>query len=268
MGGRLGSQYPISVEIFQGKNFNSVLDILHWDISHRCSIQFDSINRYLGVTKYSSQMSFRPHFFLDTTIILSTDHVRNIFHTGVYLIWVVLLLFGSLPGLLAGYSMQQTRASRSWTPVVAVVDSVRLVTKKSAERPRARTSVVTHYHYFYRGTTYPSDRIAFGYYGTWGMERNGTLYNKLRTARRVRAYVNPQKPEEATLCREYHNSQWFGIALSILFCSLISLGMIGRIHRGWVYLLIPVCGVGAVGSLLFWIVGLKFYVHQYIEVLG
>lgn len=165
--------------------------------------------------------------------------------------------------------MRKTKAAQDWVLVEATLERVTLIerTRENAQGKKRRDSrVEVRYRYDYAGQTYRSERIAFGYDFNWPIQ-NGTLRDKLESSNRVRAYVDPAAPEEATLCVQIHNGQLFMISLSVLFCSLVTIGFIARSRDIWLYPFAIVAVGGLVGSFLFWISGMEFHVHQYVVML-
>ncbi len=139
---------------------------------------------------------------------------------GSKIIIIFLSLF-ILPGLGFGlFATFQTIQLQSWVEVEATVDSTfykyktRKRQRKTGKSKNGRKSITTaqaraKYTYQWNGKTYQSDQVALWQSSTKDEERNSALKKLLDDANTVKAFVNPNDPNEAVLARSIHNGILF-----------------------------------------------------------
>lgn len=144
--------------------------------------------------------------------------------TGLVLVACLFLAGGSLATwFLALQPLADAWRSRHWQPITARVESVELGGGPGAGQRGVQVQV--RYRYQVQGQTHVGTR--FGLHG-WVDNRDAQLeaYADLLYRRRVQAWYNPARPEEALLNRDLH---W----------SIIAMGL-------------PALGAALLGAVLLW----------------
>ncbi|MDA8707990.1 DUF3592 domain-containing protein [Hellea sp.] len=132
-----------------------------------------------------------------------------------YLFWALLFGWSGQKLAIYGYGLyQKGKASESWTPVTANIDSFKM---KSTSRGSSRTGggrsggstqyIEVLYNYEYEGSAYTGDTTGFGPYTrrTFKRPRRG----------KSEVYVNPQDPSESVYIQGVSKPNLAGIALAI-----------------------------------------------------
>lgn len=149
---------------------------------------------------------------------------------GGKIIFFFLSLF-ILQGLGFGlFATFQTIQVQSWVEVETTVDSTfyknrsftkrRKVGKKTKRKSVTTSQTRAKYTYQWEGKTYQSDQIALWQSSTKVKERNAALKKLLDEANTVKAFVNPDDPNEAVLIRSIHNGILF-FYISAFACFLV-----------------------------------------------
>ena len=109
----------------------------------------------------------------------------------------------------------------NWEAHEARVLDVRLDTKEDSFDDDPDTyRVIISYQYELGGQTYKGDRIAFGYFHS-NMDRHFQVAEKLKYAKRIRVWVDPNDPNESAIAQGWNETAVFLLFFAIMFSSII-----------------------------------------------
>lgn len=145
-------------------------------------------------------------------------------------------IFGIIPYAIGIYNFTKSQKSLNWKPSTGNITSLEWKTYETIERQdngyeRVLISYKTliNYEYQWLNQKYSSNRIRFGYTSTSDSEFHKNLYSTLENVQKIKIWVNPKQPEQATIIKGYSGSKT-GILPAIIFGYVvlwISLTMLG-----------------------------------------
>ncbi|WP_081892509.1 DUF3592 domain-containing protein [Verrucomicrobium sp. BvORR106] len=148
---------------------------------------------------------------------------------------------GSYKIVRSAHGMLQAVRAQSWQEGSARVLEAKMVPKKKTRRKgswRINDTVQVHYQFQALGRTYHGNTIHIEYDGYQPKEKHSQIFARLKAARQVRVFYNPEHPDQNALSRGVNEVliQQFCIGLIlILFAGLISLVLIGPFTRRWYF---------------------------------
>lgn len=140
----------------------------------------------------------------------------------------------------ATHGIVQAVRAQSWQEGSARVLEAKMVPKKKTGRRswRLNDTVQVHYQFQALGRTYHGNTIHFEYDGFQPKEKHAQIFARLKAARQIRVFYNPQQPDQNTLSRGVDEVliQQFCIGLIlILFACLTALVLVGPLTRRWYF---------------------------------
>lgn len=98
-------------------------------------------------------------------------------------------------------SLRMAYRAKSWPTAAGVIRSCKCVRYSDMDGINVSWTYFTHANYSYtvEGRSYPGDRIAFGYSGSWWQRPNQKIADRLSAAKRVMVRYDPGKPSMAVL---------------------------------------------------------------------
>ncbi len=156
---------------------------------------------------------------------------------------------------------------KNWTAYEARVLNVSLDKKKdSSDEDPDTYRVIISYEYEVSGQTYKGDRIGFGYIHS-NMDRHFQVAEKLKYAKRIRVWVNPDEPSESAITQGWNETAVFLLFFAIIFSSIIFFPIFWEAKSPQIRLLSKVLGALGISGFLFYggrmLVG-KYYDDNYI----
>ena len=110
---------------------------------------------------------------------------------------------------------------KNWDSLEATVLNVRLDKHQDPfEEDPDTYRVIISYQYKSNGQTYQGDRIGFGYFHS-NMDRHFQIVEKLKYAKRIRVWVNPDEPSESAITQGWNETAVFFLFFTIMFSSII-----------------------------------------------
>ena len=110
---------------------------------------------------------------------------------------------------------------KNWEAYEARVLNVRLdIHQDSFEEDPDTYRVIISYQYQSNGETYLGDRIGFGYFHS-NMDRHFQVAEKLKYAKRIRVWVNPDDPSESAITQGWNETAVFLLFFATLFSSIV-----------------------------------------------
>lgn len=110
---------------------------------------------------------------------------------------------------------------KNWEAYEAAVLNTRLDKKvDSFDEDPDTYRVIISYQYEVDGQRYKGDRIAFGYFHS-NMDRHFQVAEKLKYAKRIRVWVNPDEPNESAITQGWNETAIFLLFFAMAFSSII-----------------------------------------------
>ena len=120
-----------------------------------------------------------------------------------------------------GDTFYKINQMKNWESHEAKVLSVRLDKKRDSNGDDPDTyRVIISYEYQIAGEKHKGDRIAFGYFHS-NMDRHFQVAEKLKYAKQIRVWVNPDQPNESAIAQGWNETAVFFLFFAIAFSSII-----------------------------------------------
>lgn len=137
-------------------------------------------------------------------------------------------VFGVIPFAIGVYNLAKSQSSLRWRASVATIMSIDLESKTRTpkdddgrERTTTTHEALVEYRYQWSGGNHTATRIRFGYQSTSAYKYHKKIYDKLKNAHEVNIWINPKKPEQATIVNGYSGgTKGILIPLFIGYCVL------------------------------------------------
>lgn len=140
---------------------------------------------------------------------------------------LAIIFFGAISAFLlwkTGNIYYDINHMRDWLPHEAkMLDTKFEEEKGSGDDPDTYITIVS-YQYQIDGKVYMGNRVGFGYIQS-NMDRHWQLYEKLKYAKKVRVWIDPNDPGESVLVKGWTESSVFFILFTFVWVS----GAIGAI---------------------------------------
>lgn len=117
------------------------------------------------------------------------------------------------------YRFLESLYTNSWQATPALVTECSIKTEDTGESYLEK--VLISYTYTFTGKKYTSSRIAIGY-STNNIEDHRAIYDKLKSAKTVMVYVNPDDPRKAVIVKGTNQSTIFLFLFSIMWNSFLA----------------------------------------------
>lgn len=148
------------------------------------------------------------------------------------LFFVPLCLLGA--GIFYGLTIHpalKILAARSWVETPCVIDSSEVESHPGSKGSRTYNVAIT-YHYSFADQEYKSNRYNFGSGSSGGRKAKDAVVQKYHRGTEAVCFVDPKKPSEAVLNRDWFGELGFG-AIGLAFALVGGLGMIfaGKMSR-------------------------------------
>ena len=127
----------------------------------------------------------------------------------------------------------------AWVPIEARLLHVRLDTNESHDDNPDTFRAIVSYQYQVGDSIYTGERLSFGYFHS-NMDRHYEISSKLKYARKVRIWVDPDDPQESAMAQGWSETALFFVIFSLLWvCGAIAaflreLGPNSPQGRAWV----------------------------------
>ena len=143
---------------------------------------------------------------------------------------IILASIFVLPFILSGiigtfYSIKklyQCNETRSWQTCNAEVIDVKYINEYTGEDEDSNEMVSINYQYQVNGTLYKNDKISIGYYYNTN-ENHVVLFEKLKNAKTIKIFYNPDKKNESVIFKGFNNSTFGGLNFMIFWDSAMFL---------------------------------------------
>jgi hypothetical protein len=166
-------------------------------------------------------------------MVSKTSHLKTersgclmLFGLPFFLVAAGFLVISVIPNLYDGWRMQ------SWAPTQARLQTARLIESRSSDSTTYR--VEARYEYVVAGKKYISDRVAIGSAGDNVGKFQETLGRELESAYRqqrpVRAWYNPEDPQDVVINREI---RWGLVGFKLIFVLVFGGAGIGLLYFGF-----------------------------------
>lgn len=139
----------------------------------------------------------------------------------------VILFFGAISAFLlwkAGNIYYDINHMKDWVSHEAKMLEVRFEEHEGGGDDADTYITIVSYQYKIDGKVYMENRVGFGYLQS-NMDRHWQLYEKLKYARKVRVWIDPNDPDESVLVKGWTESSIFFILFTFVWVS----GAIGAI---------------------------------------
>ena len=165
-----------------------------------------------------------------------------------------------------GDTYHKINQMKNWEPHKAKVLNVRLDKKDRDDDDPDTYRVTISYEYQIEGKKYEGDRIGFGYFHS-NMDRHFQVAEKLKYAKQIRAWVNPNQPNESSITQGWNETAVFFLFFAMVFASIIFFSVFWEAPSSQVRLFSKVFLALSISGFLFYlgraIVG-KHYDDSYI----
>lgn len=137
------------------------------------------------------------------------------------LFFLPFVIVGLYTAFLSFKSIYNCQSSQSWTKKTAILKDLKF--KSSTDNDGMNSSeIVVKYVYTFDNVVYEGNRIGFGY-GMNNIDSHSELFDKLRTAKKIIVYINPNDPKESVMTQGWNNSIVGLLIFAIMWNLFISL---------------------------------------------
>ena len=126
------------------------------------------------------------------------------------------------------YLIAKTMGSKKWIATPAKIQLLQVKGSRRSKRPGQTRRLKLRYQYDFNGLSFNSDKVYFGNTYLQGGSTTARIYERLKDAQFVEAYVNPENASEAVLVRSL-----IGSFISFVFLGLFCLCFVLKYSSQW-----------------------------------
>ncbi len=151
------------------------------------------------------------------------------------------------------YLIAKTMGSKKWIATPAKIQLLQVKGSRRSKRPGQTRRLRLSYQYDFNGLSFNSDKVYFSNSYMQGGSTTAKIYERLKDAQFVEAFVNPENPAEAVLVRSL-----IGSFVSFVFLGLFCLCFVLKYFSQW-YEWAPFGSLDSILAALFIAIGLSMF---------